>query len=125
MTDDWLETEDAALLLGRTPRQVLRYGTSGKVRTRRQGRRYQYHRSDVEALADELEADVKTRLVSVAPEVGKALVEVVNVQRDLIAALQENRQLRETVGTLQAEVERLRDDKKRYLGIIKQLATKK
>nr|ALS90789.1 protein transport protein SEC31 [uncultured bacterium] len=86
---DWLEADEAAALLGRTPRQVLRYGTSVRVQTRRLGRRLQYLREDIEQLAGELEQDTRARPVNVAPEVGRALVETLGLARELIAAQRE------------------------------------
>lgn len=100
---DWLEADEAAALLGRTPRQLLRYATSGRVRTRQQGRRKQYHSGDVEQLAAELEDIDRTRPTNVAPEVGRALVEVVNVQRELLDAQREIMKLRQRVQVLEQQ----------------------
>jgi hypothetical protein len=83
-TTDWLEADEAAALLQRTERQVLRYATSGRVRTRQQGRRKQYSRADIEQLAGELDDTARTRPVNVSADVGRALVEVVQAQRELI-----------------------------------------
>lgn len=100
---DWLEAEEAAQMLGRTPRQVLRYAESGRVRTRLQGRRKQYHSADVEQLAAELEDTARPRSANVAPEVGRALVEVVSVQRELLDAQREIMKLRQRVQVLEQQ----------------------
>lgn len=100
---DWLEVEEAAALLGRTSRQVLRYGASGRVSTRRQGRRLQYHRGDVEQLAAELDDGERPRPANVAPEVGRALVETLGLARELLAAQREIMALRERVQLLEQQ----------------------
>jgi hypothetical protein len=63
MSDEetWLEAAEAAARLARTERQVYRYGQERKVRTRRYGRRLQYHAGDVEALAQKLGVDNEPR----------------------------------------------------------------
>lgn len=62
MTNDvWLEASDAAERLHRTERQIYRYGTTGRVRTRRHGRRTQFHATDIETLAAELGATDEAR----------------------------------------------------------------
>src|SRR5438128_2193501 len=53
----WLTVNEAAAILRMTPRQVNRYGNTGRIRTRRAGRRVLYHNIDVEQLADELRVD--------------------------------------------------------------------
>lgn len=100
---DWLEADEAAALLGRTPRQVLRYGTSGRVTTRRLGRRLQYSREDIEQLAGELEQDTRSRPANVAPEMGRALVETLGLARELIEAQREIMRLRERVQLLEQQ----------------------
>jgi hypothetical protein len=114
MDDDWMELGDVARLLGRTERQVLRYAKAGKVATRRDGRRQLYRRDDVETLADALGPDVATRPDLVTADVGRALVEVVTVQRDLIEA---QRQLL----AAQSEIAQLRAQRQRYIAIIREL----
>lgn len=100
---DWLEAEEAAALLGRTARQVLRYGTSGRVETRRQGRRLQYARVSVEQLASELEDGERTRPATVAPEMGRALVETLGLARELIEAQREIMRLRARVQQIEQQ----------------------
>lgn len=111
---DWLEADEAAALLGRTPRQLLRYAESGRVRTRQQGRRKQYRSADVEQLAGELEDMQRSRPVNVAPEVGRALVEVVQAQRQVIA-------LQAEVMTLRQRVQLLEQQRHAYIRIIGEL----
>jgi hypothetical protein len=53
----WLTVSEAAAILRMTPRQVNRYGNTGRIRTQRAGRRVLYHNIDVEQLADELRVD--------------------------------------------------------------------
>ncbi len=111
---DWLEADEAAALLGRTERQLLRYATSGRVRTRQQGRRKQYHSADVEQLAGELDDTARTRPANVSADVGRALVEVVSVQRELLDAQREIMRLRERVNLLEQQ-------KQQYIRIIGEL----
>jgi hypothetical protein len=59
--ETWLEADQAARRLSRTERQVYRYGQEQKVRTRRYGRRLQYHAGDVETLAERLGVDNEAR----------------------------------------------------------------
>lgn len=59
--ETWLEADQAARRLSRTERQVYRYGQEKKVRTRRYGRRLQYHAGDVEHLAGRLGIDNEAR----------------------------------------------------------------
>jgi hypothetical protein len=102
---DWLEADEAAALLGRTERQLLRYATSGRVRTRQHGRRKQYHPGDVEQLAGELNDSDRTRPVNVSADVGRALVEVVQAQRELIEMQREVMRLRQQVQVLEQQRE--------------------
>jgi hypothetical protein len=114
MSDPWLEADEAAAQLGRTERQLLRYATSGRVRTRQQGRRKQYHSADVEQLAGELDDTARTRPVNVSADVGRALVEVVSVQRELLDAQREIMKLRERVQLLEQQ-------RQKYIDVIKAL----
>ncbi len=57
MEEDYIEVDEAAQILRITPRQVNRYGNDGRIRTKRAGRRVFYLRTDVEALAEELDVD--------------------------------------------------------------------
>lgn len=52
--EQWIEAYQAADRLNRTERQVYRYGATGQVRTRKLGRRTQYHKADIEQLAEKL-----------------------------------------------------------------------
>ena len=52
--EQYIPVEEAGRILGVTPRQANRYGTEGKIRTRKAGKRIMYHRGDVEALAEDL-----------------------------------------------------------------------
>jgi predicted transcriptional regulator len=54
--DDLLTVDAAALLLGVTPRQVHRYGETGRLQRQQRGRRAMYRRAEVERLAAELAA---------------------------------------------------------------------
>ncbi len=53
---DYITVEAAAGVLRLTTRQVNRYGASGRVRTKRLGKRVLYHREDVDTLAEELDS---------------------------------------------------------------------
>jgi hypothetical protein len=121
MDADWLESDEAAALLDRTERQLLRYATSGRVKTRQRGRRRQYRRTDVEALATEIADTRRTRPANVAPEVGRALVETLQVQRELIEAQRQLLAAQSEIAGLRAEVERLQGQRRRYIDIIGEL----
>ena len=56
-TGDYIAVDEARSILRVSARQVQRHAASGRVRSRRVGRRLEVHRADVEALADELGAD--------------------------------------------------------------------
>ena len=66
-TADYITVDEAAAILRLTHRQVNRYGSDGRIGTRKVGRRVLYLRTDVEALAEEL--DVENRP---APKQAKA-----------------------------------------------------
>ncbi len=55
--EGYILVDEARSILRVTARQVQRHAASGRVRSRRVGRRLEVHRADVEALADELGAD--------------------------------------------------------------------
>jgi len=55
--DAYLTVEEAAALLGVVPRQVNRYGATGRLRTKRAGRRVLYFRQEVLDLAEEIGAN--------------------------------------------------------------------
>ena len=55
--EGYIPVDEARAILRVTARQVQRHAASGRVRSRRVGRRLEVHRADVEALADELGAD--------------------------------------------------------------------
>jgi hypothetical protein len=55
--DHYLSSREAQQTLGRTDRQLRRYAESGRVRTRVQGGRVQYHAGDVDRLRQELRPD--------------------------------------------------------------------
>lgn len=54
--DRYVTAEQAADLLGTSPRTVHRYGEGGRLRTRKAGRRLMYHAGDVQQMVDDLEA---------------------------------------------------------------------
>lgn len=54
--EDYLSVEDARRVLRVSARQVQRHAASGRVRSRREGRRLLVHRDDVARLAQELGA---------------------------------------------------------------------
>lgn len=124
MDDEWMELADASRLLGRTERQVLRYAQSGKVATRRVGRRYQYRRDDVEQLAGQLEATDAPRHDNVGPDVGKALIEVLAAQREVIQLQRDLMTAREEIATLRAAYDKEQRKSARYWGIIQKLVKK-
>ena len=57
--EQWLTADQASQVLKVVPRQVHRYGTSGRIRTRKSGRRVLYNATDVARLADELQVDLR------------------------------------------------------------------
>ena len=60
--EEYIDVDTARQVLRISARQVQRHAANGRVRSRRaaDGRRLQLHRSDVEALAEELGADHRT-----------------------------------------------------------------
>ncbi len=50
----WIPVEDVADILQVTTRQAHRYSESGRIRTRKAGRRVMFHKEDVESLAADL-----------------------------------------------------------------------
>jgi predicted transcriptional regulator len=121
MDEEWMELADVAQLLGRTERQILRYAQSGKVATRRVGRRYQYRRDEVERLADAQETLDTTRRDTVSADVGRALVEVVGVQRQLIEAQRDLLAAKEEIAGLRAQLDQEQRKSARYFGIMQKL----
>ncbi len=124
--DEWLTVEEAARLLNVTPRHMHRYGQGDppKVRTQSAGRRTLFWREDVEALAEEQNADLKPRgSVDVLP--AGELFDLVRQQQDQLMLLSrrigelegqlqlrllpdDERGLRDELATLRSENERLR-----------------
>ncbi len=62
--DEWMRSSEAQSYLGRTDRQLRRYATSGRVRTRTRGGRVEYNRVDLDTIRGELKEDSRPR----APE---------------------------------------------------------
>jgi hypothetical protein len=76
----WLTATEAAEILKMTSRQVHRYGESGKITTRRAGRRVLFLGEEVAALADELQVEHKPAHI-IRTEVGTQFLEYFK-QRD-------------------------------------------
>ena len=53
--DRYLTADQAAEILGTSPRSIHRYGESGQLRTRKTGRRVMYHEGDVHRMARDLQ----------------------------------------------------------------------
>ncbi len=107
--DEWLTVEEAARLLNVTPRHMHRYGQGDapKVRTQAAGRRTLFWREDVEALAEEQNADLKPRgNVDVLP--AGELFDLVRQQQDQLMLL--SRRIGELEGQLQLRL--LPDDER-------------
>lgn len=119
--EPYIPVEEASQLLRVTPRQVNRYGSGDKpkLRTRRAGKRVFYHREDVEALADELDA---AHRLAPPPAPRTDLVpagEMLEYLRDrdarhdvlqgqLMAAARENGELRAQLEAVTAERDQIR-----------------
>ena len=56
---EWLTAEQVAAILRVSLRHAYRYGEDGKIVTRKAGRRIQFSRASVEALAAELNVEIK------------------------------------------------------------------
>ncbi len=90
---EWLTVEQAGEVLQLGPRMVNRYGNPpyNRLRTQRLGRRVVYHRDDVMALAEDLEAarlvspPVKTELATI-PDATERTIEL---EHRLYAAAEE------------------------------------
>lgn len=121
MSDEWLEADEAAGLLGRTPRQLLRYAESGKIATRRVGRRFQYRRDDVEQLASEVEASDATRRDTGREDVGRALLEVLAAQREVIQLQRELMTARDDIASLRAQLDQEKAKSAKYWRVIEKL----
>ena len=55
--DEWMRSSEAQSYLGRTDRQLRRYVSSGRVRSRTRGGRVEYNRADLDTLRGELKED--------------------------------------------------------------------
>lgn len=118
MDTKWLDADQAAALLNQTPDEVRRHGLAGRVRMRRDGRHAQYRRADLEALAVEHNGGVPAYRSTVAPEIGRALVETLGMARELIEAQRQLLAAQAEVASLRAEVARLQAQRQRYIEII-------
>ena len=89
MNDErWITVTEAAEILRMTPRQVNRYGNENRLHTKRAGRRVLYLLSDVTALADELQVDIRpapaqSALARPVEEVRDYLQKLVEAQQEL------------------------------------------
>lgn len=94
MTDEtWLSTTQAAQALRMSTRQVTRYVESGRLMSKRAGRRLLVSASSVASLADELAIDVPrggppARRQELPAEVVKYLTEQGSAQRDALDRLE-------------------------------------
>jgi hypothetical protein len=95
---NWITANEAAEVLRLTSRQVHRYGESGKIKTRRAGRRVLFLASDVASLADELQVDHKPAHI-IRTEVGTQFLDYFK-QRDTATQeiLQRQTQAQEQTG---------------------------
>ena len=118
MDTKWLDANQAAALLNQTPDQILSHGLAGRVRMRRDGRHAQYRRADIEALVAELAGGAPAYRATVAPEVGRALVETLGMARELIETQRQLLAAQAELADLRAEVARLQTQRRRYIEII-------
>jgi hypothetical protein len=113
--EDWISSRAAQARLGRTDRQLRRYASAGRVRTRNAGGRVQYHRADVEALAAQQVPDDRPRVESTEIMPPGALLEHIRQLEAQIAvsAAREGR----LQGMLEAQQPRL-EDAQRIQGLL-------
>lgn len=124
---EWINAQAATEMLGRTDRQLRRYANSGRVRTRLQGQRVQYHRGDIEQLASELGEDTRPRvpeqqiipasdLLTYIREIQQALNEAaaregyLRAQLEQRLALSDERMLRDQLAEQQARADNLQKE---------------
>lgn len=131
--NEYMTVEEASTILGVVPRQVNRYGTTGRIRTRRAGRRVLYFREDVLELAEELGAahrpapaprpeimpvgemlnylrDRDRQLEGQQQQISMLLAKLAEAQAELGRRLlpQDEQQLRDDLTTVRAERDELR-----------------
>jgi len=115
--DEYIMVEEAAAILNMTPRSATRYAP--KVRHYRAGSRIMYHRADVEALANKMNARARPRkseiqrreITELSRSVGRLEGEIVAQQRQIDAQrleLEQAQQLRIQLALTEAELERTR-----------------
>lgn len=85
--DQWISTEAAVALLGRTRRQLDRYVAEKKIRKRPYGRLVKYHRGDIERLRETFppESKPKTEITEIIPA-GELLQRIDRLQGEIMHA---------------------------------------
>lgn len=99
--DQWMPTAQAADYLGKTDRQLRRYKTAGRVRSRVRSGRVEYHRADLEKLRAELPEDARAR----APEPSQQIIPAGELLQLIREQQEQLQQAAARIGYLQAQLE--------------------
>ena len=99
--DEWMPAAQAAEYLGKTDRQLRRYKSAGRVRSRVRSGRVEYHRGDLDKLRTELPEDTRPRATESTQQIIPAgeLLQFIREQQDQL------QQAAARIGYLQAQLE--------------------
>ena len=81
--DEWYGAQQAQDYVGRTDRQLRRWASAGRVRTRKRGGRVEYSRADLDAIRETLEEDTAPRSTQQIVPAGELLGIVRELQEQL------------------------------------------
>lgn len=81
--DEWYGAQQAQDYVGRTDRQLRRWASAGRVRTRKRGGRVEYSRADLDAIRETLEEDTAPRSQQQIVPAGELLGIVRELQEQL------------------------------------------
>lgn len=81
--DEWMSAQQAQDYVGRTDRQLRRWSSGGRVRTRKRGGRVEYSRADLDAIRETLEEDTAPRSTQQIVPAGELLGIVRELQEQL------------------------------------------
>lgn len=80
--NDWLGSTQAQDYVGRTDRQLRRWASSGKVRTRKRGGRVEYSRADLDTIRGTMDEEPGPRNQQIVPA-GQLMTYVQELQEQL------------------------------------------
>jgi DNA repair exonuclease SbcCD ATPase subunit len=128
--DEWMPAAQAAEYLGKTDRQLRRYKSAGRVRSRVRSGRVEYHRNDLDKLRAELPEDARPRAAESTQQIIPAgeLLQFIREQQDQlqqaaarIGYLQAQLESRPALEDLKAEQQELEEAHQRIAGLEAQL----